>query len=1111
MIENIEFNTLDRVEPSVIYLARPGRKLVCALNGVLYDTVSLKINGQNTHELTFDVCNTAYGSLSNGYNLLNEMMLLFCSGIWFKINEAPEIEFDGDYEVKHITAESQEIELLQYDLVGFDVNTGSAGSAEMMIEDNVYVNADGAQIPKENVSFCNKENEKLSLLHLILSHANVPNWKVGYIDELELDDDDSTKTEEIKFLADKVARFSVDSQTVYSFLTQDVANEFRCVFVFDTKTYTINAYAVEHLGADTNIFLTYKNLRNELLATQEEELYTAFRVSGDEDMGIGYANFGTNLIDDISGFTNENYMSPELIDKYQMWNSYRESRREEYMSLSKEYNNYLNDLTELESRVPIDDCQTDWSTFDNDDLLSVKDYYITVINAIYTQYGYANIVMDDEGNPTTEKDEDGFIILKDQYIGDDTLATELSDVMCNGNLKQQMLKDGCWHSYFQYRYNIYESILIEFENRTIADPDDRTDYINAWETDWDLFGISELKIKLISYQERADLLEKNGYGSTYEETSTIEEDYSAQQHKEWLSLVEKIDGCQNALDERQAEYDELKKEQDAVQDQRNNLVSDIDITNHSFQFTDEEINIIKSLYKYTDYQNENFYVSQYATPDEEVEEQYRLYLDAKDALYAKSHPQYTYRDSIDNIYALPEFNNFQKQLQIYDFIHVEVSDGYYEKLRLISITYNPCMLENNMEIEFTSMIQYSAKRNDYAQLLNQQNKDAKNKILGISGSTNDLEYNIDSSVIKTILNSLAFGTAISDATQNAIIISTGRFEGLLTGELTSEKIATKLLEADQAVIDELSSKFITADNIVSTVIESDEIRSAIIEAAEGRFQSLMTEYIDADYINSKVIIAESAIIGKISVADLKAHNTTSDLITLISTETGDPTIAFKDSTQQFYDSEGNVRVQIGQDANGDFNFIVRGADGVTAIYDENGITKDAIADGLIINNMISDGTISEDKLGFQIIKPNEHGGIDIEQIYDGTGELWGVKVESTMQSIETDMKDLADKVENNVTYDMQISTSNGRVFNHGIVDTIATVHLYQGGIEITDDYDDSCFIWTRESSDTSGDTYWNEQHSSGSKTLYITRDDVLYGASFKCAFILEGTTMATTS
>jgi len=59
------------------------------------------------------------------------------------------------------------------------------------------------------------------------------------------------------------------------------------------------------------------------------------------------------------------------------------------------------------------------------------------------------------------------------------------------------------------------------------------------------------------------------------------------------------------------------------------------------------------------------------------------------------------------------------------------------------------------------------------------------------------------------------------------------------------------------------------------------------------------------------------------------------------------------------------------------------------ILDPNGITENAIADQLIRNSMIKDGTLGKEKLGFTIIEPNDQGGIDITQLYDGEGNLWG--------------------------------------------------------------------------------------------------------------------------
>ena len=59
--------------------------------------------------------------------------------------------------------------------------------------------------------------------------------------------------------------------------------------------------------------------------------------------------------------------------------------------------------------------------------------------------------------------------------------------------------------------------------------------------------------------------------------------------------------------------------------------------------------------------------------------------------------------------------------------------------------------------------------------------------------------------------------------------------------------------------------------------------------------------------------------------------------------------------------------------------------------------------------------------------------------------------------------------------------------------TIATVAAYamKGGYDITDAQDVSQFIWTRDSSDTTGDKNWNSQHTTGSKTLSVAEGDMV--------------------
>ena len=137
-------------------------------------------------------------------------------------------------------------------------------------------------------------------------------------------------------------------------------------------------------------------------------------------------------------------------------------------------------------------------------------------------------------------------------------------------------------------------------------------------------------------------------------------------------------------------------------------------------------------------------------------------------------------------------------------------------------------------------------------------------------------------------------------------------------------------------------------------------------------------------------VIKNIIAAKISVADLMVHTASAELITLISQD-GKPSIAFKNSTQQFYDSNGNVRVQIGQDATGAFTFSLFDETGKGVLIDsETGVHAGAIADGLIVNDMIQSGTVSKDKLSFPIVETDKNGKISITNILDGKGNEFGI-------------------------------------------------------------------------------------------------------------------------
>lgn len=1129
---NHKYDIYGRTEPSIIYLAKPGKRLYCALGGIDTSTASLSLKTNNTAELTFTVDKYINNTVTDGYEELDELMELYCDGIWFKIVDPPTINNDGLRETKEITAESYEIMLTQYKLKNFKINMGEEDSYEMMYQATHDTNK------FYQIKFYDSENEDLSFLHLVLKHADVPGWHIGYVDNITPDDDG-------KLLPNNICNFEVDDQNVYAFLTQEAAQAYKCVFEFDTVNMTINVYRPDSLGKDTNVVLGFRNIQNSITISRDENLVTQFYVEGLDDYNIDAVNFGDSVITDLSYFICEPYMDTSLQEKYNAWQSYRESRREEFINLSKEYNKNLEVLTELMNRVPIDTAQTNWFGKKVEDLKDAYNANMAIIKGLEALY------VDDEKNFDLEalkkshdwplyesimnytlpsivaalqaQDEtvEGFgkgniiscinpiVLGQDWYMvnpGTSSFQTiQIDDAPAygitrgvkvtgtNGGIYQHNISiepsqrytlscfvKGSGTFYLGYNntgedrknvaYNITSSwtrvytsfnlssrlIDVAFTGTNdfaicgmqleMGDSPSQFGYftqseniIKAYETDWKLYGISELKVKISTYDSCIKELKKSGYADGYNPLSGYEEAYFTQMHQKYLDYLNLKDQAETALKERQAEYDAAKKPE--IQEKRNQIAKDVllenfgKVQNKYSAFTDKETYIIKSLYSQSTYTNENIIVTTLDSTADAVDKSKVLYDDALEELYVESHPQYTYTDDVENIYALPEFKEYHEQLAVNDFVRVGITDTNYIKLRVIEITYNPCDLDESMEVTFSNMIQYKAKRNDYNTLLN----DALNTSNRNGGRVNSVnksstsDYVITSEAIKQIFSNPLFNSMLG----GTVTGGTGSGGTGSGGTITADTIIAELVKAKEGVFDKLTVDTAFMKYLDVKLISADKITTRILEAEQANIEKLSAKIIEsnqinADMINVKNLLAGHAGVGelhtihltvenaeidqavitnliakKIAVGDLMAQNALANQIVLISKD-NKPTIAFQESTQQFYDSKGNVRVQIGMDGKGDFNFIVKNGDRA-ALFDENGITQTGIPDNTILGDMINNATITKDKLGFQIIEPNEQGGIDITNIYDGKGnQWWGIEKTTITDDYTKQIKNVTD-------------------------------------------------------------------------------------------------------
>jgi len=198
------------------------------------------------------------------------------------------------------------------------------------------------------ITLLNETNHELSFLHIMLT--KLPNWTIGHID-------DELKTQ-------KIPMMTVENGNIYSIITTDVAPRLSMIFYFDHLHRTVNAYHRDNLDFDTNIFIGFRNLANQVnIEVDEDSVFTRFRVRGEGDLDFTNVNFGSDQCIDLTYFLCEPYMHQALADKVKLWMRMMDENRPEYIQYEKEAAEHNAKIDSLEYRVPSD--ETYWRQWDN--------------------------------------------------------------------------------------------------------------------------------------------------------------------------------------------------------------------------------------------------------------------------------------------------------------------------------------------------------------------------------------------------------------------------------------------------------------------------------------------------------------------------------------------------------------------------------------------------------------------------------------------------------------------------------------------------------------------------------------------------------------------------
>ena len=857
-------------EPARIYLCKTDNTIICELNGIDLPTVSYTRQLNNFDTIQFDVHKYINGEESNGYDLLDEAMYILVDGVGYFRMSYPEVSNDGFDEYKTVTAQSCECELALKTLKNFKINTGETDSREYLINGNVKETDEGVKVAVKNIILYDELYKDFSLLDIAIE--KVFGWKIGWVDqtirettviETKVNDDGTVTT--TSQMVDSKRSFDIDSKNVYAFLTQDVSKKFECIFDFNIMTRTINVYSVKDYGKDSNVFISYRNLIQTLnyAPAQEDNIMTRFEVRGGDDLTIDAVNFGSSTIENLSYYLSTKHVSQGLIDRYNQWLSKLDEARKKYMYYNRQYSLYMEKRDEINLRVPNDGLNNNWKQFTVEDLGTIKKKYTTYMDALKDiKLGYW-----DEEN-------------------------------------QKWLNKGAEQDYIAYQ-GILEIIdkTIEYKNNTDPTQDDKKsnevdDLIEKWNTNWDLFGLQELKTKEKTYLNNIDALK--AYKKAWKDLSEDEKGHLTESnynisHNKYLKYWEyeygkdengnlyaepEKGGCSGAIKQRQGEYDDIQNLMNGF----SKNMSEVATINNKEKcgiFTKEDLETLNKLYNETDYVNDNIITISTNTAAEIINTQYELFQDATTELSKVCQPQLSFTLAMDNIFAIPGFKEWQGNFDIGNFIHLsfDKDEQYFLKLRISSLTFNPCVIENDFQIEFTNMISYNGGRDDLAVLLDDTVSTAKNQITGSIKSKLDTSgIEVSDALIKAMVSSTRFSNAVSNGVFDTINANTGAF-----GQVISKMVNARDMMANSGLfetinVDATTSKLVLALDINATRISAGtlSVDRLIIRGEKNSIMYSFNESLGA--VESKNIPPEDYDKYYMGGKNIQAHTITADQI-----------------------------------------------------------------------------------------------------------------------------------------------------------------------------------------------------------------------------------------
>lgn len=701
----LDKNTSKLSNPELLLMTKDFQKI-----GKLgeYTNWNVSVLGNSVDEISFDVAKYVDGKKNPLWDKITDLKVV--EVMKYGRFEISVTYTDNTKTVKSVHGYSLETELAQLYLNDFHVNDDDAMTMEMTEYNKDDFDKDGNFIP---TVFYNPDDKNHSLLHRVIADK-APHWDIGYVTPYISLDDDYTIEQSTQFQR----TFTADGTSIYDFLTQDVAEQANVVFIFDTIHRLINCYSLSNgldengdlkyiaIGSDTNVYISKENLAQEIvLESNKDEIKNCFRIKGGDDTINAYVRAinvtGSNYIYKFDKFQQED-MPKELIVRLNEYQKEIEIRRPQYQKTVEELFKAYDRKSELESSMMpgnADDSVDKWiattakEMYDSikqqliDNKVGVfklsdynKNYFIGVSNNveamanIYNDSRFTLKMMSDKcsydpttatwtGNFTlTKVDDESDYYPKTEGQKDQTFSVSIVGEENEGLfIKQKIMRKLNSQGILDIDEDIYK-YLSENEEFTDEKRKEVYDYFNQ-------YSLARLKSFRDGYDACISTLQDSNIVSTDTNKNLIYDRY-----RTLLDITSELYNL------RQSQVDKQINLISDIQNKQAEIQSGLDLET----FLGVELYNIMCMYRREDtYENSN-YVSDSLSDSECLKKAQELVDIATKELNKACVVQRTISATLNNIFAIPEFEPLWDSFQLYNYIRIRTDDELL-KLRIIGV------------------------------------------------------------------------------------------------------------------------------------------------------------------------------------------------------------------------------------------------------------------------------------------------------------------------------------------------------------------------------------------------------------------------------------------